>query len=184
MPRYKWGKHHYVPAVLRQKSPKELEREFKRLRRILSQRVYALSRSEFNTTQTYYAMRDLLQISYVIAPSTYTRELPYIVTDIYEKLESKLGSVRKQQKARKQALKTLHKHGYKFVNRKNWQQFGQFMEEARERLINSYYDSDAVAEMFNDAQREKLSPKELEKRFEEYVESEKKRMEYERRKFY
>lgn len=184
MPRYKWGKHHYVPAVLRQKSPKDLEREFKRLRRILRQRVAALSRSEFNTTKIYYDMRDLLEISDIIPPGTYRRDLPYLVTDIYEKLESKLGSVRKQQKVRKKALKTLHEHGYKFVNRKNWQQFGQFMEEARERLLNSYYDSDAVADMFNDAQREKLSPKELQQRFEEYVESEKKRMDYERRKFY
>ena len=181
MPRYKWSYDEYHPYFLANQNPAEVRKEYSRLRKIANKRLAALGRSEFRGTRAYQNWKNRFVSLEQLETDANVR---HRLVELHTFLESATGSVRKQQALRKQSLETLHEHGYTFVNKKNWLQFGEFMEEARERLLNSYYDSDAVADMFNDAAREKLSSKELEKMFDEYVKSEKERMEKERRKFY
>ena len=67
---------------------------------------------------------------------------------------------------RKKSLETLHAHDYKFVNTKNWSEFGNFMKWAKSYDRGRMYDSGDTAEIYGTAQKLKIPPEQLKKDFE------------------
>lgn len=141
---------------------KEMRSEYSRLRKIANKRLSALGRSKFSNTQAY-----LLNVGkYVTLDKIKTeRDLMYRLHDLAKFVTAKSGSVTGQYEIRRNALESLRERGIDFVNEKNFELFGQFMEEARIRGYAKIYGSERVSELFGIAYKKGMNPEELFKDF-------------------
>lgn len=75
------------------------------------------------------------------------------------------------EKARERELKKLHESGFDFVNKQNLESFRQFMKEMRNAgALDGSYDSDAIAESFEDVERKGLDVEQIVMNFEDFGE--------------
>ena len=141
---------------------KEMRSEYSRLRKIANKRLSAMGRSKFSNTQAY-----LLNVGkYVTLDKIKSeRDLMYKLHDLAKFVTAKSGSVSGQYEMRRKSLKKLWDHGIDFVNEKNFELFGQFMEEARIRGYAEIYGSERVSELFGVASKKGIKPDELFKDF-------------------
>lgn len=141
---------------------KEMRSEYSRLRKIANSRLEALGRSRFSGTQAY-----ILNVGkYVTLDKIKSeRDLMYRLQDLAKFVTAKSGSVSGQYEMRRNALESLRERGLHFVNEKNFELFGQFMEEARIRGYSRIYGSERVSELFGTASKKGISPEELFKDF-------------------
>ena len=155
--------NHYVEALKSVSlTAQEMRSEYSRLRKIANKRLAALGRSKFSGTQAY-----LLNVGkYVTLDKIKTeRDLMYRLQDLSKFVTSKSGSVTGQYEMRRNALESLRERGLHFVNEKNFELFGQFMEEARIRGYAKIYGSERVSELFGIASKKGMNPEELFKDF-------------------
>lgn len=147
---------------------KEMRSEYSRLRKIANERIAALGRSRFNKTQTYiqnvgkYVTLDKIKNE---------RQLIYKLHDLAKFVTSKRGSVTGQYEIRRKTLETLHERGITFVTAKNLDDFGDFMEEARNKLYEKQYGSERVKDMFGLAEKKGINPQDLLKDFGYWIEN-------------
>lgn len=141
---------------------KEMRSEYSRLRKIANSRLDALGRSRFSGTQAY-----ILNVGkYVTLDKIKSeRDLMYRLQDLAKFVTAKSGSVSGQYEMRRNALESLRERGLHFVNEKNFELFGQFMEEARIMGYARIYGSERVSELFGTASKKGISPEELFKDF-------------------
>lgn len=141
---------------------KEMRSEYSRLRKIANKRLSALGRSKFSNTQAY-----LLNVGkYVTLDKIKSeRDLMYRLQDLAKFVTAKSGSVTGQYEIRRNAIESLRERGLHFVNEKNFELFGQFMEEARIRGYARIYGSERVSELFGTASKKGMNPEELFKDF-------------------
>ena len=141
---------------------KEMRSEYSRLRKIANARLDALGRSRFSDTQAY-----LLNVGkYVTLDKIESqRDLMYKLHDLAKFVTAKSGSVSGQYEMRRNALESLRDRGIYFVNEKNFELFGQYMEESRVRGIAKIYGSERIAELFRTAVKKGINPQELFKEF-------------------
>lgn len=74
-------------------------------------------------------------------------------------------SVKDLRSIRQKSLETLHENDYKFVNTKNWSEFGNFMKWAKSYDKGRMYDSGDTAEIYGTAQKMKIPAEQLKKDF-------------------
>lgn len=156
----KYDYENYYIEALRSGSltEKEMRSEYSRLRKIANERIAALGRSRFNKTQTYiknvgkYVTLDKIKNE---------RQLIYKLSDLAKFVTSKRGSVTGQYEIRRKTLETLHERGITFVNARNLDDFGDFMEEARTRLYSRIYGSERIKDMFGVAEKKGINPQDL-----------------------
>ena len=141
---------------------KEMRSEYSRLRKIANSRLEALGRSRFSGTQAY-----ILNVGkYVTLDKIKSeRDLMYRLQDLAKFVTAKSGSVSGQYEIRRNALESLRERGLHFVNEKNFELFGKFMEEARIRGYARIYGSERVSELFGTASKKGINPEELFKDF-------------------
>lgn len=141
---------------------KEMRSEYSRLRKIANARLEALGRSKFSNSQAYlknvgkYVTLDKIESE---------RDLMYKLHDLARFVTAKSGSVSGQYEIKRNALESLRERGLDFVNEKNFELFGQFMEEARIRGYAKIYGSERIAELFRTATKKGINPQELFKDF-------------------
>lgn len=160
----KYDYENYYIEALRSGSltEKEMRSEYSRLRKIANERLAALGRSRFNKSQTYiknvgkYVTLDKIKNE---------RQLIYKLSDLAKFVTSKRGSVTGQYEIRRKTLETLHERGITFVNARNLDDFGDFMEEARTKLYSRIYGSERIKDMFGVAEKKGIKPQELFKDF-------------------
>ena len=147
---------------------KEMRSEYGRLRKIANSRLEALGRSRFSGTQAY-----ILNVGkYVTLDKIKSeRDLMYRLHDLAKFVTSKRGSVSGQYEIRRKTLETLHERGITFVTAKNLDAFGEFMEEARNKLYERNYGSERVKDMFGLAEKKGINPQELLKDFGYWVQN-------------
>ena len=150
---------------------KEMRSEYSRLRKIANKRLEALGRSRFSNTQAY-----LLNVGkYVTLDKIESeRDLMYKLHDLAKFVTAKSGSVSGQYEMRRNALENLRDRGIDFVNEKNFELFGQFMEEARIRGYAKIYGSERISELFGTATKKGIKPEELFKSFSYWMKNRKK----------
>lgn len=150
---------------------KEMRSEYSRLRKIANARIGALGRSKFSNTQAY-----LLNVGkYVTLDKIETeRDLMYKLHDLARFVTAKSGSVSGQYEMRRNALENLRERGLDFVNERNFELFGQFMEEARIRGYSKIYGSERISELFGTATKKGIKPEELFKNFSYWMKNRKK----------
>lgn len=160
---FKFNRFSYTPQGAKQLTDRNLREEYSRLRSIAVKRLQRLGNSEWNDTDLYLRSKNKFK---KLKDIKNERELRYLFSDLHYFLASPRSSVTGLDKIRRQSLDTLHAHGYEFVTKKNFREFGRFMEWARERAQAYMYDSDQVAKTYNElAVKRNLSQQEIETAF-------------------
>lgn len=160
---FKFNRYSYTPEGSKQLTERNLREEYSRLRSIAVKRLQRLGNSEWNDTDLYLRSKNKFK---KLKDIKNERELRYLFSDLHYFLESPRSSVTGLDKIRRQSLDTLHTHGYEFVTKKNFRDFGRFMEWAREHAQAYMYDSDRVANAYNElAVKRNLSQQEIESAF-------------------
>ena len=141
----------------------DMAKEYNRLRGIANQRLDRFAKSEFATSDVYRFNKG----QYDKPASAYNKsQLAKKLYQVSKMIGSEGGSIRGQQRIRNKTITSLHNAGFKFINKKNLKEFGQFMEEMRARAGGRLLDSDRVAEVFNVAKNLKVDSKTLSQDFE------------------
>lgn len=169
---FKFNRFSYTPEGAKQLTDRNLREEYSRLRSIAVKRLQRLGNSEWNDTDLYLRSKNKFK---KLKDIKNERELRYLFSDLHYFLESPRSSVTGLDKIRRQSLDTLHAHGYEFVTKKNFREFGRFMEWAREHAQAYMYDSERVANTFNEISvKRNLSQQEIESAFRSWSRRERK----------
>lgn len=144
---------------------REIRREYTRLRNIANKRIKALSKSEFTDTRIYQlnkegfpSIKKLTQRMMV----SYLAQLASFVT-------AKSSSVTGLRELQKQTIETLHEHGYTWVNKSNLKEFGDFMEQMRDKNIQKMYSSETIAEVWHAVKKHGVSTDDVRANFDFWV---------------
>lgn len=151
---------------------KEMREEYGRLRNILRSRAKRIEESgEFTGRTIPYNMRldRYKSLSEIPKGEEGQRALIYGLRELAAAVESPLSSLTGLRGVREKSLETLREHGYTFVNKENYEQFGRFMELARVMGMNRIYDSKRVAEQYKGYKAERLTETEMLDRFQAWV---------------
>ena len=160
----------YVPSVVmmsKYMTEKQMISEYSRLRSIARKRLERFEGTEWVDTQQYRANAGRYKPVKEIKNKT---ELVALLSDVSRFVTARTGSVSGLQSQRRQSIQSLHEHGYTFVNRKNFKQFADFMEDWRTWDRNHLYDSARVAELYHEAKKKQISPDQLKRDFEFWLE--------------
>lgn len=169
---FKFNRFSYTPEGAKQLTDKNLREEYSRLRSIAVKRLQRLGNSEWNDTELYLRSKNKFKKLKDIKSN---RELRFLLSDLHNFLESPRSSVTGLDKIRRQSLATLHEHDYKFVTKENFKDFGRFMEWAREHAQSYMYDSERVANLYNEMSvKRNLSVDEIESAFRSWSRRERK----------
>lgn len=140
-----------------------LRAEYTRLRDIAQKRIKRLGASEWSDTETYRKYRAGFPKLSEIPNRT---SLSYKLTELSRFVSAKTTTVTGLRQQRSRSLKELHRHGYTFVNIKNYKRFGQFMEEYREKTAGKKQrPSDELVELYFQTERLGLDPAAVERDF-------------------
>lgn len=96
-------------------------------------------------------------------------ELHYRIGETAMLLENPQSTITGLERLEQAKLETLVRHGYDFVNERNLQDFGRFMEWVRTYYQDQLYDSDAVARLYKTVTKGGFTTRALKQRFEEYL---------------
>lgn len=160
----------YVPSVVmmsKYMTEKQMISEYSRLRSIARKRLERFVGTEWVDTQQYRMNAGRYKPVKEIKNKT---ELVALLSDVSRFVTARTGSVSGLQAQRRQSIQSLHEHGYAFVNRKNFKQFADFMEDWRTWDRNRIYDSARVAELYHEAKKKQIPPDQLERDFEFWLE--------------
>lgn len=153
-------------------SEAELRAEYSRLRGILRARAGRIEASEEFTGRTIpYNMRldRYKPLREIPRGPEGQRALIFGLRELAAAVESPMSSLTGLRGVREKSLETFREHGYTFVNKENYEQFGRFMELARVMGMNRIYDSKRVAEQYKGYKAEKLTETEMLDRFQAWV---------------
>lgn len=95
-------------------------------------------------------------------------ELAHLLTELHGFVTSSTSTVTGLKQQRNRTIETLHERGYTFINKGNLRQFGDFMEDIRQRQLASLYDSARLADVFHMAEKKGITPGALAERFSDY----------------
>ena len=156
----------YFPEVARANmSVKEARAEYARLRKIAGRRLEALQRyyPESKTAKRY-------RKGFAALPRE--EKAGRVYKKLYEVaryLNEQLGSVSGARSYRKKSIESLHESGYTFINAKNFDQFGAFMDEVKTHSIYRGLDSEQAVKLFGKALKKKMDPAKVARAFEKYL---------------
>lgn len=167
-----WDFNRYTPDSLRSRyNEKQLRAEYTKLRDIAQKRLKRMAESEFKDSMVYLENKDKFEKLSQIKNKT---QLVHALADVAGFVNAKTSSISGLKNQRKEAIKTLHEHGYDFVDKDNYEEFYKFMEDYRNKKLNQIYDSERVAELFEAAKDKKIKTDELKKDFEFWIKNEEK----------
>lgn len=92
-----------------------------------------------------------------------------------ELLKSGVTSVEGQERSIGLALDTLHKEGYDYVNRRNFNSFMRFLDDARAKGLGALYSSDQLIDKIKEMKQRKLSKSQILKNIDRWAKSNVKR---------
>lgn len=90
--------------------------------------------------------------------------------DAKKLLESGSLSLERQERSKANAIATFHEMGLDFINRKNFNSFIRFMDDARERGLRRWYDSAQIMEAVKEAKSKGLTKEEILKNMDKWAE--------------
>ena len=174
-PAYKPGT--YTRIGVKTLSDTELAREYSRVRREAQERLRSFQRSKDPELRQAAVVSEkaglYLNRAQIKAGTANPREARALMEDLlidaYGFINAKSSSVSGYRDIQDKQIRSLQARGYEFVDKSNLRQFGDFMDYFRSRKDAKSYGSGTVAETFNKAAEQGISPKELEKHFKFYV---------------
>lgn len=174
-PAYKPGV--YTRIGVKTLSDTELAREYSRVRRDAQERLRVFQRSKDPELRQAAVVAEkaglYLNRAQIKAGTDNPRQARALMEDLlidaYGFVNAKSSSVSGYRDIQDKQIRSLQAKGYEFVNKSNLRQFGDFMDYFRSRKDAKSYGSGTVADTFNKAAKQGISPKELEKHFKFYV---------------
>lgn len=165
----KYRDEFYTPLWLKENlTQSEMRKEYSRLRSIANKRLERFKNTEWEDTNVYRYNKD----RYVkLADVDNDVQLRFLLSDVSRFLSSKTGSITGLKEQRKAAINSLYESGYTFVNEKNFNKFTEFMEYSRIYFQNRLYDSERVANLFEQLQNVNITGDEMLKTFRKWYES-------------
>lgn len=168
----------YTPAALMSGRVTEADarKEYTRLRDIAQKRLKRMGQSMFRDTQAYRLNKDAYPVLKEVKAGKNGRpsaDLAYKLSALSRFVSSKQGSVAGMTGIMKRNIKTLHSHGYSFVNQENYLDFARFMEEWRAQGLDKEYDSGDAVELYEQVQRHHMNPTRVAEEFEYWLQNRK-----------
>lgn len=149
-------------------SPGSVRKEYSRLRDIQQKRIKRLKSAGYDDIKAYKMNANHYPKLKDIKSN---QELSQRLSDLARFIYSDT-TVTKLNRIRDKALATLHENNYTFVNKENFKEFGQFMEEYRaQKLDEQGYDSGDAAEVYGFTLKHDLDPEEVKKDFEKWLDN-------------
>lgn len=164
---------YYVPSKLKEHARsdagyKEIKKEYSRLRDIAQKRLKRLKAAGYTDLDVYQKNYKHYPLLKRIRSKS---ELAQRLSDLSRFIIAQRSTVSGIKAAQKKALKTFKESGYDFINESNVEEFGQYMEEYRDQLLDYEYDSGEAADAFRVAEKQKVPPEEVQKDFEWWLEN-------------
>lgn len=140
-------------------------RDYSEMRKIANRRLENFKGTEWETSKQYKMNAGKYKRISDIKDDI---ELSHLLTELHRFVTSSTSTVTGLKQQRNRTIETLHERGYTFINKDNLRQFGEFMDDIRQRQIDRSYDSDRLGDVFNMAEKRGISPKVLADRFTDY----------------
>ncbi len=166
---FKLAESAYQPGgltIVKSATEREARREYQRLRRAALKRIARLEESEYKSDYIVKHGKDRFSpSSQIVSLSALSRSL----SDVRHFLESPQSSITGRRETEARTIKTLRVHGYDFVTKDNFKQFGEFMDAARMKAGGKLLSSDRVADLYEQSERKAIPADELLRDFEYWV---------------
>ncbi len=163
-----WYTPSNLKAALENDNEKAVRKEYTRLRDIAQKRLKRLKAAGYEDTEAY---RKNINHYPTLKEIKTKSELAQRLSDLSRFIKSELSTVSGIKERERKTLESLSEHGYGFVNEGNLSDFGDFMEQYRDQLLDMEYDSGDAAEVYEVAIKHKLDPEEVAQNFEFYLEN-------------
>lgn len=164
----------YTPSEIKAKLEaggdleKQVRKEYTRLRDISQKRLKRLAAAGYTDTEVYQRnYKHYPKLKDIKSKS----ELAQRLSDLSRFVGSSQSTVKGIKERNKQTLDTLKEHGYGFVNEGNLSDFGDFMEQYRDQLLDMDYDSGDAAELYRIVEKHGLDPDKVAADFEFYLDN-------------
>lgn len=125
-----------------------IKAEYTRLRKVAQERLREMSKSPIGR-ESYTFKRN--QGRFRPASELTTGQMKVMLSEVARMITARRGTLSGIKRARKQAIETLHEHGYEFVNESNFSQFGEFMRAWNASSFRGY-GSPLAVDFFEKAQ--------------------------------
>lgn len=147
----------------------QLRTEYVRLRKLAFSRARRLEKSGIIPNSELIMQCNLEDLKN-IKPSESYNAIAYGLQRAAEYLSSPLTRVSGYRHYMNESLKTLEEHGYE-VTAENFQDFGEFMREWRDRALNKLYGSERAVALFENVERLGYDNEKVFMNFQEYLEN-------------
>ena len=173
--------YHYEAFTGGNVTSDELRKEYSRLRQTANKRLDRMQGTKYEKSQTYLrnagkyttlaqiekeALKHAKKLSPEAAQKYVDAHVAKKLSDLYKFLTAKTGSIRGMQRVENEIINTLNERGYTFINKKNIQQFGEYMEHLRILHNGRQFDSERAGELFAIAEKKGVSPDQIAEDFE------------------
>ena len=172
MKKPKYSTEWYTPRNLERVDPKEVRREYTRLRDIAQKRLKRIEAASKGSTdwtriETYKTYRKGIPKLSDISKE----RLPYELSKLARWVESDYSKIGYLKKRMKSSIKNLHERGYKFINEGNFLDFTAFMEEYRRQKLDYVYGSPDAVELYGAIQKRGICASDLYNDFMDWLEN-------------
>ena len=172
MKKPKYSPEWYTPRNLERVDPKEVRREYTRLRDIAQKRLKRIEEAskgaiDWTRTEIYKTYRNG-----VPKLSDVSKEhLPYELSKLARWVESDYSRIGYLKKRIKSSIKKIHERGYTFINERNILDFTAFMEEYRRQKLDHIYGSPDAVELYGVLQKRRISSEDVYNDFMDWLEN-------------
>lgn len=145
-------------------------KEYARLRNIANKRLEAFERNKEPHIRRAQAYKDNVGRYRLSASQLTERELRYKLNEVSKFVRAKSSSVTGQRRIMEQEIKGLQLRGYDFINKQNYWDFVDFMDDLKEELhTKKIPDSARIANLFGIAEKLNVKPKDLKRDLNKYL---------------
>lgn len=164
-----WDRSEYnFYDLYKQRTTKELTREYKRMKAEAERRLGALSRSKNEAAQTMF--RQYSDIMSMKKPRSKKATVKEIIA-MEEFLSNRRSKVTEIYKDQRKALTTLQDRGYDFITNRNLKDFGKFMELMRQSGYARKGSSGTVMEFLSERGKIGKNAEALKAQFERWLDT-------------
>ena len=158
------AKYDYTPNKISRMSEKAVRSAYTELRKIANKRAQRMAKAGVESAYsgvyfpTIKELGDLSSIRSALAA-------------VSRQLRDPRSGLAGAKKYNRKMIQTFHEHGYDFINERNLKDFTDFMEWTRARAgaNDRVFKSDRAAELYEQAEKQRISTESLKRNYEQYA---------------
>ena len=152
----------FSPYEIERMTNKEIRQEYSKLRSIANKRLQRLQAAGVGARGDF---------RFPVLKGRSNAQIEADLADVSRFLRDPRTTVKGERKFVDNELSMLHEKGYDFINRSNFYDFIDFMEEKRSEVGGKLFDSGDAADVFNEGQRLNIPPDVLKKNFDFFADN-------------